>query len=70
MSNKYNQALQKRVNFIKEHLDMLDSALETMPILVASMNNEQTEHEWLEAITRIKLDLKKTYSDLYLFPNK
>lgn len=69
MSIKDNQALTKRVAYIQEHLELLDSALSTMPILVANANNTETEQQWLNAIARFKTDLRKTYVDLSLFQN-
>ncbi|WP_349533858.1 hypothetical protein [Leuconostoc citreum] len=69
MSNNNNQALTKRVAYIQEQLELLDSALATMPILVANANNTETQQQWLEAIAKFKIDLRKTYVDLSLFQN-
>ncbi|WP_349584984.1 hypothetical protein [Leuconostoc citreum] len=69
MNSNDNQALDKRVAYMQEQLELLDSALATMPILVAQVSNEQTQQQWLEAISRFKTDLHKTYVDLSLFQN-
>lgn len=69
MNNNDSQALEKRVVYIQEHLELLDNALATMPILVANANNTETEQQWLSAIARFKTDLRKTYVDLSLFQN-
>ncbi|GDZ82880.1 hypothetical protein LCIT_01220 [Leuconostoc citreum] len=69
MNNNDSQALEKRVAYIQEHLELLDKAIATMPILVANANNAETEQQWLSAIARFKTDLRKTYVDLSLFQN-
>ncbi|MGR8827581.1 hypothetical protein N2E09_08175 [Leuconostoc citreum] len=69
MVDKDSQALKKRVTYIQEHLELLDSAVATMPILVSHVNNEQTQQQWLEVIAKFKTDLHKTYVDLSLFQN-
>ncbi|MGR8808818.1 hypothetical protein [Leuconostoc citreum] len=68
MSNK-NSALEKRIAYIQEHLELLDSAVGTMPILVAQIDDELMQQQWLEVIAKFKTDLRKTYVDLSLFQN-
>ncbi|MGR8831119.1 hypothetical protein [Leuconostoc citreum] len=69
MMNNDSQALKKRVGYIQEHLELIDSAIATMPILVSHVNNEQTQQQWLEVIAKFKTHLRKTYVDLSLLQN-
>ncbi|WP_312694245.1 hypothetical protein [Leuconostoc pseudomesenteroides] len=67
MSVIENREVKKRLNYLQSQLDLVDSTVGTLPILVASVENERTVSQFDEAISQFKTDLKKLYRDLSLF---
>lgn len=69
MSVIENREIKKRLNYLQSQLDLVDSAVGTLPILVAGIENERTVAQFDEAISQFKTDLQKLYSDLSMFNN-
>lgn len=69
MSVIENRELKKRLNYLQSQLDLVDSAVGTLPILVAGIENERTVAQFDEAISQFKTDLQKLYRDLSMFNN-
>ena len=69
MSVIENREIKKRLNYLQSQLDLVDSAVGTLPILVAVMENERTVAQFDEAISQFKTDLQKLYRDLSMFNN-
>lgn len=67
MSLSDNRELQKRINYLQSQLDLVDIAVQSLPILVANVENHQTIEQSDEAISNFKSDLQKLYRDLSLF---
>ncbi|WP_273708921.1 hypothetical protein [Leuconostoc mesenteroides] len=69
MSVIENREIKKRLNYLQSQLDLVDSAVGTLPILVAGIVNERTVEQFDEAISQFKTDLQKLYRDLSMFNN-
>ncbi|CCF25118.1 hypothetical protein J6K93_07500 [Leuconostoc mesenteroides] len=69
MSVIENREIKKRLNYLQSQLDLVDSAVGTLPILVAGIVNERTVAQFDEAISQFKTDLQKLYCDLSMFNN-
>jgi len=69
MSVIENREIKKRLNYLQSQLDLVDSAVGTLPILVAGIENERTVAQFDEAISQFKTDLQKLYRDLSMFNN-
>lgn len=69
MSVIENREIKKRLNYLQSQLDLVDSAVGTLPILVAGIENECTVAQFDEAISQFKTDLQKLYRDLSMFNN-
>lgn len=69
MSVIENREIKKRLNYLQSQLDVVDSAVGTLPILVAGIENERTVAQFYEAISQFKTDLQKLYRDLSMFNN-
>lgn len=69
MSVIENREIKKRLNYLQSQLDLVDSAVGTLPILVAGIVNERTVAQFDEAISQFKTDLQKLYRDLSMFNN-
>ncbi|WP_420063155.1 hypothetical protein [Leuconostoc lactis] len=69
MSVIENREIKKRLNYLQSQLDLVDSAVGTLPILVAGIENERTVAQSDEAISQFKTDLQKLYRDLSMFNN-
>ncbi|KMY77016.1 MULTISPECIES: hypothetical protein [Leuconostoc] len=69
MSVIENREIKKRLNYLQSQLDLVDSAVGTLPILVAVIENERTVAQFDEAISQFKTDLQKLYRDLSMFNN-
>ncbi|WP_273713218.1 hypothetical protein [Leuconostoc mesenteroides] len=69
MSVIENREIKKRLNYLQSQLDLVDSAVGTLPILVAGVVNERTVAQFDEAIRQFKTDLQKLYRDLSMFNN-
>ncbi|MBZ1509584.1 hypothetical protein [Leuconostoc mesenteroides] len=69
MSVIENREIKKRLNYLQSQLDLVDSAVGTLPILVAGIENERTVAQFDEAISKFKADLQKLYRDLSMFNN-
>ncbi|MBZ1541001.1 hypothetical protein J6K67_06810 [Leuconostoc mesenteroides] len=69
MSVIENREIKKRLNYLQSQLDLVDSAVGTLPILVAGIRNEPTVAQFDEAISQFKTDLQKLYRDLSMFNN-
>lgn len=69
MSVTENREIKKRLNYLQSQLDLVDSAVGTLPILVAVIENERTVAQFDEAISQFKTDLQKLYRDLSMFNN-
>lgn len=69
MSVIENREIKKRLNYLQSQLDLVDSAVGTLPILVAGIENERTVAQFDEAISQFKTDLRKLYRDLSMFNN-
>ena len=67
MSVIENREVKKRLNYLQSQLDLVDSAVGTLPILVASVENERTMAQFDEVISQFKTDLQKLYRDLSVF---
>ena len=67
MSVIENREIKKRLNYLQSQLDLVDSAVGTLPILVAGIENERTVAQFDEAISQFKTDLQKLYRDLSVF---
>ncbi|MFT8544769.1 MAG: hypothetical protein ABF768_09195 [Leuconostoc falkenbergense] len=67
MSVIENREVKKRLNYLQSQLDLVDSAVGTLPILVASVENERTMAQFDEAMSPFKTDLQKLYRDLSVF---
>lgn len=67
MSVIENREIKKRLNYLQSQLDLVDSAVGTLPILVAGIENERTVAQFDEAISQFKTDLQKLYRDLSMF---
>ena len=67
MSVIENREVKKRLNYLQSQLDLVDSAVGTLPILVASVENERTMEQFDEVISQFKTDLQKLYRDLSVF---
>ncbi|WP_099044499.1 hypothetical protein [Leuconostoc citreum] len=69
MSVIENREIKKRLNYLQSQLDLVDSAVGTLPILVAGIENERTVAQFDEEISQFKTDLQKLYRDLSMFNN-
>ncbi|ACA82726.1 hypothetical protein [Leuconostoc citreum] len=69
MSVIENREIKKRINYLQSQLDLVDSAVGSLPILVAGIENERTVAQFAEAISQFKTDLQKLYRDLSMFNN-
>lgn len=69
MSVIENREIKKRLNYLQSQLDLVDSAVGTLPILVAGIENERTVAQFDAAISQFKTDLQKLYRDLSMFNN-
>ena len=69
MSVIENREIKKRLNYLQSQLDLVDSAVGMLPILVAGIENERTVAQFDEAISQFKTDLQKLYRDLSMFNN-
>ena len=69
MSVIENREIKKRLNYLQSQLDLVDTAVGTLPILVAGIENERTVAQFDEAISQFKTDLQKLYRDLSMFNN-
>ena len=69
MSFSDNREVKKRINYLQSQLDLVDMAVQSLPILVANVENHQTVAQCDEAISNFKSDLQKLYRDLALFKN-
>lgn len=69
MSVIENREIKKRLNYLQSQLDLVDSAVGSLPILVAGIENERTVAQFAEAISQFKTDLQKLYRDLSMFNN-
>ncbi len=69
MSVIENREIKKRLNYLQSQLDLVDSAVGSLPILVAGIENERTVAQFDEAISQFKTDLQKLYRDLSMFNN-
>lgn len=69
MSVIENREIKKRLNYLQSQLDLVDSVVGTLPILVAGIENERTVSQFDEAISQFKTDLQKLYRDLSMFNN-
>ncbi|WP_312402212.1 hypothetical protein [Leuconostoc lactis] len=69
MSVIENREIKKRLNYLQSQLDLVDSAVGSLPILVAGIENERTAAQLDEAISQFKTDLQKLYRDLSMFNN-
>ncbi|WP_273713774.1 hypothetical protein [Leuconostoc mesenteroides] len=69
MSVIENREIKKRLNYLQSQLDLVDSAVGTLPILVSGIENERTVAQFDEAISQFKTDLQKLYRDLSMFNN-
>lgn len=67
MSFSDNREVKKRINYLQSQLDLVDMAVQSLPILVANVENLQTTAQCDEAIIQFKSDLQKLYRDLSLF---
>ncbi|MGR8838408.1 hypothetical protein N2F28_09400 [Leuconostoc falkenbergense] len=67
MSVIENREVKKRLSYLQSQLDLVDSAVGTLPILVASIENERTMAQFDEAMSQFKTDLQKLYRDLSVF---
>ncbi|WP_100665905.1 hypothetical protein [Leuconostoc citreum] len=67
MSVIENREVKKRLNYLQSQLDLVDSAVGTLPILVASVENERTMAQFDEVMSQFKTDLQKLYRDLSVF---
>ena len=67
MSFSNNQEVKKRINYLQSQLELVDMAVQSLPILVANVENHQTVEQCDEAISKFKNDLQKLYRDLSLF---
>ncbi len=67
MSFSDNREVKKRINYLQSQLDLVDMAVQSLPILVAHVENHQTIAQCDEAISNLKIDLQKLYRDLSLF---
>ncbi|WP_337089651.1 hypothetical protein [Leuconostoc pseudomesenteroides] len=67
MSFSDNREVKKRINYLQSQLDLVDMAVQSLPILVANVENHQTTAQCDEAISKFKSDLQKLYRDLSLF---
>ena len=57
MSVIENREVKKRLNYLQSQLDLVDSAVGTLPILVASVENERTMAQFDEVMSQFKTDL-------------
>ena len=69
MSVIENREIKKRLNYLQSQLDLVDTAVGTLPILVAGIENERTVAQFDEAISQFKTDLQKLYRDLSMYNN-
>lgn len=69
MSVIENREIKKRLNYLQSQLGLVDSAVGTLAILVAGIENERTVAQFDEAISQFKTDLQKLYRDLSMFNN-
>ena len=69
MSVIENREIKKRLNYLQSQLDLVDSAVGMLPILVAGIENERTVAQFDKAISQFKTDLQKLYRDLSMFNN-
>lgn len=67
MSFSDNREVKKRINYLQSQIDLVDMAVQSLPILVANVENHQTITQCDEAISNFKIDLQKLYRDLSLF---
>ena len=67
MSVIENREVKKRLNYLQSQLDLVDSAVGTLPILVASVENERTMALFDYVMSQFKTDLQKLYRVLSVF---
>ena len=60
MSVIENREIKKRLNYLQSQLDLVDSAVGSLPILVAGIENERTVAQFDEAISQFKTCLLYT----------
>ncbi|MCM0582724.1 hypothetical protein H9L19_04800 [Weissella diestrammenae] len=57
----------KRIKFIETQLGSVDSAIQTLPILLSGVENQQALDQCTDIINRFNTDLRKLYDDLAMF---